>query len=135
MAQPAPKHLFLDYISPNPVVSLMRSLKHRHWPVASVLLGSGLLKVIIILSTGLFTPRFSTLPVANRVHMIDQFQFEAFNASKIDAAAVSLYTSLLHDQVSFPSGTNANFVAERFESSKNFPCKFVSIEEIRTFGP
>jgi hypothetical protein len=52
--QPAANGLLLDYISPNSVVAFHWSVKHRYGPVAAVLLGSFLIKILIVGSTGLF---------------------------------------------------------------------------------
>lgn len=125
-AQPASKNLFLDYTSPNPLSSFIRSLKHRHWPVALVLLGSLFLKIVIVLSTGLFVPHFGNLPISTRIEMVQQFEFESFNASTVDATTASLLTSLNLKEVDYPFGTNSEVVAERFRPYKNVPCTYIS---------
>ncbi|KAF1912691.1 hypothetical protein BDU57DRAFT_542503 [Ampelomyces quisqualis] len=113
--QPASKNLLLDYISRNPLSAFMSSVKHRHWPVSIVLLGSLLLKIVIVLSTGLLAPRFSNLPIATRMEMVEQFQFGSLDERNVDVTSASLYTSLLLKQVPFPPGTNTDFVAEKFQ--------------------
>jgi hypothetical protein len=124
--QPASKNLLLDYISSNPVLAFIRSIKNRHWPVTAALLGSILLKIVIVLSTGLFVPRFSNLPLSTRIEMVEQFQFQSFNASTVDATTASLLTGVQLKQVDYPFGTSAEYVAERFRPYGNIPCTCIS---------
>ncbi|KAE8413140.1 hypothetical protein BDV36DRAFT_39644 [Aspergillus pseudocaelatus] len=52
--RPASQSLLLDYVSDWNVVTLFRALKHCHWVVAIAVLGTLLLKLLTVASTGLF---------------------------------------------------------------------------------
>lgn len=116
--QTAENTLLLDYISPNPISTFVSSIKNRHWPVTAVLVGSTLLKIIILISTGLFLPQPSSPPRHVAFNMIEQFQLSNFNSSAVDDLAGSLYTGVHFSDVSYPSGTNASFAVEMFNSSR-----------------
>ncbi|KAE8374693.1 hypothetical protein BDV26DRAFT_295753 [Aspergillus bertholletiae] len=52
--RPASQSLLLDYVSDWNVITLFRALKHCHWVVAIAVLGTLLLKLLTVASTGLF---------------------------------------------------------------------------------
>jgi hypothetical protein len=117
--QPVAKSLLLDYISPNPMVSFFRSLKHLHWPVAAVLLGSFVIKVLIVVSTGLFILNPVTLPREVSLHMTERFEFPAsFNATNVDDKAGLVYSGVSLGQIEYLPGTDADYATELFNSSK-----------------
>jgi hypothetical protein len=115
----ASKNLFLDYISPHPVISFLSSLKRQHWPVSAVLLGSIFFKLSIVLSTGLFASLYSNIPIPVHVDMIEQFKLDGFNATTVDDTAGSIYTSLLLKQIDFPRGSNVQM--QTLQSSYSNP--------------
>lgn len=59
LAGPAPseKSILLDYISLTEPVTIKRALKHRHYSIATTVIGLFLLKIILTLSTTLFVVR------------------------------------------------------------------------------
>ncbi|KAE9966649.1 hypothetical protein BLS_006877 [Venturia inaequalis] len=66
--------LMLDYISPWNVTSLFKSLKFGHFGVTLVLLGSLLIKIVIIASTGLFSIRTKSISESyTHVRLMEQF--------------------------------------------------------------
>jgi hypothetical protein len=116
--QPATKSLFLDYISSNPAISFLRSLKNRHWPVAVVLLGSLLIKVLIVVSTGLFILNHVVRPQSIPGMMVEEFKVNYFNSSGTDDTAGLIYTGILLGEIDYPPGTNAEYAAELFNSTE-----------------
>jgi hypothetical protein len=121
--QPAANSLLLDYISPNPVAAFYRSIKHRHGPIAAVLLGSFLIKVLIVISTGLFMliPVIGQqlLPMVNT----ERLQFSGFNLSSVDDTAGLMYVGALLNDIDYLPGTNGEYAAELFNLSKPMKCK------------
>jgi hypothetical protein len=116
--QPAAKSLLLDYISPNSVVAFYRSVKHRHELIAAVLLSSFLIKVLIVISTGLFilNPTLSSqlLPMVKT----EELQFSKINSSNVDDIAGLVYIGALLNKIDYLPGTNAEYAAELFNSSE-----------------
>ncbi|KAH7392166.1 hypothetical protein DE146DRAFT_132725 [Phaeosphaeria sp. MPI-PUGE-AT-0046c] len=115
--QPATKTLLLDYVSSNPFVSFFRSLKHRHWPVTSVLIGSFLIKGLIVVSTGLFVLHPIVRPRDVTMDMTETFEFPPFNATDVDDSAGLMYAGPLLNEIAYLPGTNAEYAAALFNSS------------------
>jgi hypothetical protein len=122
--RPARRNLFLDHISPHPVLSFCSALKLQHWPVAAVLLASFALKALVVMSTGLLALQVVNEPTSIPVVLTSQIQERDFNASSVDFTAVSLYKSSLIDHSSYTQGTNAEFVVETFSPSVATPGEF-----------
>lgn len=115
--QTAERSLLLDYVSQNPISAFFSSLRKRHWPVATVLIGSGLLKVLIIISTGLFSLQPSSSPQEVPFNMVEQFQQSGFNSTAVDDVAGLLYAGVHFSEIGYPRGTNATFAVELFNTS------------------
>ncbi|KAL0257964.1 hypothetical protein SLS55_007132 [Diplodia seriata] len=58
---PAADTLLIDYIEPARPVSLYKSLKNAHWPVSIAIVGTLLLQLLTVTSTGLFQLQSETL--------------------------------------------------------------------------
>lgn len=108
--------LLLDYISPNPVSTFVKYVRKRHWPVTAALLGSVLLKLFIVASTGLFMLQSSSPPRHAPFSMVEQLQLSGFNSSNVDDVAALRYAGALVSETSYPPGTNASFAVEMFNS-------------------
>lgn len=77
--------LLLDYISPWNISSFFRSLKNGHLGVTLVLMGSLLIKIVIIASTGLFSIRTKVVDESySSVRLAEQFKGN-LNMSKTSA--------------------------------------------------
>jgi hypothetical protein len=125
--QPVMKSLLLDYISPNPMVSFFRSLKHHHWPVAAGLLGSFVIKVLIVVSTGLFILNPLSRPREVPMQMAERFEFPAnFNATNVDDKAGLVYSGVSLGQIEYLPGTNAEYAAEIFNTSTAIKSKILT---------
>jgi hypothetical protein len=132
--QPAAKSLLLDYISPNSMVAFYWSVKHRHGPVAAVLLGSFLIKVLIVVSTGLFMLNPVVLPQVLPMINTEQLQFSDFNSFSVDDTAGLMYVGALLDDMNYPPGTNGEYATELFNSSKTIQGKHsIMLEDSRLF--
>jgi hypothetical protein len=117
--QPAAKSLLMDYISPNPVVSFFSSLRHCHWPVAAALLGSFLIKALIIVSTGVFILRPVALPREVSMDLTERFDYPStFNATGVDDSAGLMYSGVLLNEIEYLPGTNADYATELFNTTQ-----------------
>ncbi|GAB1731874.1 hypothetical protein NU195Hw_Modified_347t1 [Hortaea werneckii] len=70
----AERSLLLDYLSPLHITSLVRAVRHRHYPVIASILGFATLKAIILLSTGLLV--LTPVQTANEVPVTLTTAFE-----------------------------------------------------------
>lgn len=119
--QPAENNLLLDYISPNPIISFYKSARHRHWPVTVALIGSFLLKALIIISTTLFSLQMLAVPIPQSLTMTEQLQFDRFNSATVDDLAASIYAGVAFKNLSYPPGTNSRSAVEMFNTSTRSP--------------
>jgi hypothetical protein len=122
--QPASNSLLLDYISPNPVVAFLHSFKNHHLPVTTALFASLLLKVLIVISTGLFALQPVLVPRSLSMGTMDQFQFSGFNASNVDDVAGLVYAGASSSEIDYLPGTNAEYAVELFNTSESVPGKY-----------
>lgn len=70
---PASENILLNYVSPWSIVSLFNSLFAGHFPVTIATIGGILLKVAIVVSTGLFTLEQRRLSYPMNLNLIDSF--------------------------------------------------------------
>src|SRR6266513_1534694 len=88
---PAKDTLFLDYISPWNVVALGSSLRAFHFPVVLAIGGSLLIKLLIVVSTGLFMLQSTLLDRENATLVASNaFNGSEFNNASIDARPYSM---------------------------------------------
>jgi hypothetical protein len=77
--------LFLDYLSPWNIITLVSSLASRHYAVSLAVLGSFLLKLLIIAATGLLTPESSAVGRPTSVELLTGFGRGTINLNAITA--------------------------------------------------
>ncbi|OCT46426.1 hypothetical protein CLCR_01041 [Cladophialophora carrionii] len=115
----ASQTILLDYISPMQASSLWTSLKNRHFIVAAGITGFILLKVITLISTGLFI----LTPTRTRQSSLDLIQTSRFDGSSFNASSfVTLndsslvYTAygILAAGLASPEGTSDILAYESF---------------------
>ena len=88
---PARNTLLLDYISPWVGSVLWTSLRRRNFPVFLSAAGSLLLKLLIVLSTGLFTLQSLTLAREDApLQLSNEFNGESFNHSMADVRPMAM---------------------------------------------
>lgn len=118
-AQPAEDGLLLDYISPIPLMAFFTSLRKCHWSVSAGLLGSFLLKILIVISTGLFSLQTVPVPLSVPFSMTEQFQVHDVSPATVDDVAAAAYAGVFFEGLSYTSGTNSRFAVEMFNTSHN----------------
>jgi hypothetical protein len=110
--------LLLDYISPDPVTIIIKSVRKGHWHVTAGLIGSLLLKLLMVISTGLFFVQSSSPPEHRSLTMTQPFDITGFNSSAVDDVAALIYAGVQFNNITYPPGTNASFVVETFNLTK-----------------
>lgn len=70
---PATSNLLLNYATPWTIASLFRSLSAGHYAVALGIYGSIMLKVLIIVSTGLLASEVKQFGLDAELRVVDQF--------------------------------------------------------------
>lgn len=120
---PAERTLLLDYITPLQFVALWRALKLKHATVASTISIFALIKVLTIISTGLFT--LDIVPfdkVPQTMKAITEFNSTGgLPAEKIDArAATAVYGAKTYN-MHLPNGTTDQYAYQLFEPALAAP--------------
>ncbi|KIW70606.1 hypothetical protein PV04_02862 [Phialophora macrospora] len=117
--QPAKNSLLLDYVTPLQVLSFWRSVKRRHFTVSLSIAIFVLIKVITVLSTGIFslqTVQRHDVPTSmalNNTYDGSTFQ----HAAAVDSRAA--YVAYGHRQynISLPIGTTDQYAVQGFAPS------------------
>lgn len=121
----ADKTLLLDYISPINFIAGVSALKAHHFAVALSVLGSLIIRILIIISTGLLVLQnqiiqhnFQPLKVS------DKFDASSFNASSVDTRSYLNVYGVAHLNQSFPRGTTHQYAFQSFNTSNQFVSKY-----------
>jgi hypothetical protein len=97
------------------VVSLFRSLSAGHFPVAAAVLAGLLLKVLIVLSTGLFVLQEEALTSPIQVRMVDRFNFAmAEDVQKNPVDPGFAFVAINEAQAALPPGVTSQYAASSF---------------------
>lgn len=117
--QPVGDSLLLDYVTPLQFLSLWRSLKRGHFNVSASIAVFILIKVITVLSTGIFSlqtvQRFGvpTSIALNNTFTSTNFQ----NATNVDSRAAYVAYGGAFYNISLPVGTSNQFAVQAFAPS------------------
>lgn len=116
---PAEQTLLLDYITDFQIVAFWQAIRRRHVTIASTILVFVLIKVLTVISTGLFSLEptdFDGIPQQMRVTTV--FDGSAgLPLDKIDSrAAVALYGHAQYKML-LPNGTSEHYAYQLFEPS------------------
>lgn len=111
--QIAKRSVLLDYVSPDLITALLRSLKRKDIQVVLALLGTILNKFLIILSTGLFTAanvNVALEPVATRGGR--SFSGSFLNSSMVSQKPVARVFGIETLNMSYSFGTTSTYATE-----------------------
>ncbi|KAF9895107.1 hypothetical protein FE257_000009 [Aspergillus nanangensis] len=127
--------VFLDYISSWEGYVLWSSLRKRHVPVALSVFGALLIKLLIVVSTGLFALRLVTV---HNFHaeflMLDKFGGGGFRQAVVDFGPFSTIYSIHKYGSDYPLGTTSQYAYQTFNtSSSNVTTNTTLIGEIDAF--
>ncbi|PNS20469.1 hypothetical protein CAC42_5919 [Sphaceloma murrayae] len=107
--------VLLDYLSPWDPQALILGINRKDWHVSLSILGSLVIRLLIVLSTGLFVLKYPAVPIPISLLATDDFSFAdlATNASY----DVTIGNNALRPPVyntSYPDGTNAMYASQSF---------------------
>lgn len=83
--------LFLDYVTSLNIVSLYRSLKRRHFPVALTILGDSIFRLLITFSSGLFRAELVAVTTEVKIVTLDHFDLGQIGYPNVVDTALSLW--------------------------------------------
>src|SRR6266498_856537 len=116
---PAKETLFLDYISPWNVVALGSSLRAFHFPVTLATAGSLLIRLLIVISTGLVMLQSTVLHHESATLVASNtFNGSGFSNASIDARPYSMVYAAQKLGSEYPFGTTDRYAYQTFNSSK-----------------
>ena len=115
----ADESVLLDYVSQNSGLALFRSLKRRHYAVTLCILGSILLKVLIVISTALVTSEEIRIP-RREAALTQAFAVpNNFSGSTVDTRPFLSMLGHITTQA-YPFGTAAEHAFQPFEAPSQY---------------
>lgn len=114
---PAQKGLLLDYVSSPLPKALVDALRAVHIPVATGILGTLVLRALIIASTGLLSLRNWTYPTQISLALRNEFNFTAIEMlydGKGPLDPASIVWTIKDHNLSYPIGTSSTATAQTF---------------------
>lgn len=122
----ADKTLLLDYISPINFIAGVSALKDRHFAVAISVLGSLVIRILIIISTGLLVLQNQIIQhKLQPLKVSDKFDASSFNASSVDTRSYLNVYGVAHLNQSFPRGTTHQYAFQSFNTSNQFVSTYI----------
>ncbi|KAI9927421.1 hypothetical protein MW887_003034 [Aspergillus wentii] len=115
--RPASQSLLLDYITPWNVISMFRSMKQKHWAVALSVLGSLLITLLTVFSTGLFmleSVRLENIPTTLKASA--QFSSSGYDSKMVDGVPVLSVAGIRQFNLSYPTGTTDKYAFSPFNA-------------------
>jgi hypothetical protein len=88
--QPVASSLLLDYITPNFLVVIWKSVRVRHFPVLTAAVGSLIILLTTVASTGLFSFQLEEVKLDTTISVSRFFDATGSNLSTVDALPVPL---------------------------------------------
>ncbi|KAJ5586241.1 hypothetical protein N7450_006028 [Penicillium hetheringtonii] len=128
--QPAEKSVLLDYISDLPPVAIWKSLKNKHFPVASSITCFLLLRLIIVFSTSLFL--LQDVQVQRQgipINIHEGFSTHNSKITTVGSQPYDILNGIIFDNVTYPMGTTENLTFQEF-STPSLPDKSIVIAPI-----
>jgi hypothetical protein len=119
--QSADQSLLLDYVSGNPLVVLSGAIWHRHVPVIASAIGSLIIVVVTVSSTGLFVLQPTLVREETMVSVLSSFDTAQANISAVDSFPVLAASSILSGNLSinYPPNTNIDYAVDTFRVQPN----------------
>ncbi|KAH0014302.1 hypothetical protein KCU78_g8740, partial [Aureobasidium melanogenum] len=114
--QTAKDSLLLDYVSPNPVIVLWKSLRAKHWPVVVTVLGSQLIILVTVISTGIFVLEPTLVQRKETPMAVRKFNNSNLNITIVNALPVLAVSGIMSGNISvaYPAYTNQFSAIEPF---------------------
>ncbi|KIV94088.1 hypothetical protein PV10_05244 [Exophiala mesophila] len=120
--QPANNSLLLDYVTPLQIVAFWKSLRNRHFVVASTILVFVLVKVITVASTGIFSlqavPKNNIATVMALNNTFDASDFQ--HAAAVDTRPAYIVYGHREYNNTLPIGTTDSYAVQIFAPNNGF---------------
>ena len=115
---PAATTVLLDYVSPMNILALFAAIRASHFFVALAIAGSLLVKLLTIVSTGLFTlrPEVISNPHAT-LSLTNKFDGSSLNIAEVNFRPVYTVYGMNTWNLTTPFGTADGFAVQTFNSS------------------
>lgn len=108
--------ILLDYLSPLLFISFLTALKRRHFLVTFTIIGFVLIKVLIILSTGLLVLQNIWMgPVNVKLQTSGKFDGNGYQALHVDASPALATLAIEHYGMDYPMFSSAQYAIQPFE--------------------
>ncbi|BAE54650.1 unnamed protein product [Aspergillus oryzae RIB40] len=127
----APTHA-METHGPNPKTGITEALKHCHWVVAIAVLGTLLLKLLTVASTGLFmlqNVHVSNVPTTLTAEAT--FSGTGYNSANIDSNAALIVVGNKFLDLPYPAGTTDKYAFSPFHGSDT-PSEINSTDKVDT---
>lgn len=123
------KHsILLNYTSSNTISSLVKSAKAGHTPVTVTILGTLLLRGLVIASTGLLSLQPQTMDDRTRLHTLNKFTFDTHDSEAIyNANLDNTLWAIKNYNASYPTWTSDEYAVQQFASSESCAAQFVNV--------
>lgn len=120
--QSARNSLLLDYITPFQVAALWKSVRNSHYNVSCTIVVFTLLKVITIVSTGIFSLRsVQRNDIPTTMALNNTFDGSSFSeGASVDSRAAYIISGNQQYNVSLPVGTKDIYATQSFHPSQGF---------------
>jgi hypothetical protein len=114
--QSADQSLLLDYVSGNVLIVLLGSIRHGHVAVITSAIGSLMIILITVFSTGLFVLQPTMMHKNTTISVLSVFDGSQFNTSAVDSFPVLAASSILSGNLSiaYPPDTNMDYAVASF---------------------
>jgi hypothetical protein len=114
--QSADQSLLLDYVSGDLLFVLKGAIRHRHVPVITSTVGSLIIILVTVLSTGLFVLQPTSMYENTTISVQSHFDGTRFKASTVDIFPVLAASSILSGNLSivYPPSTNKDYAVDHF---------------------
>lgn len=132
---PADKSLLLDYISPILPVTFFQACKNCHFPVVSTSLGSAILKLLIVASSGLLalqTVNVEDIPTPLMTSTI--FDGTGYNSSIVNPHPTWVVYGLAQKLLSNTQEMMDGYLMQSFNSTSTIPSGAVLSGEVDAFN-
>ena len=112
----ADRSFLLDYVSPFHLVALWRSLRNREWLISSTILSFILLKILTVVSTGLFSLELVPVEISGqKMILLRSFNGTNFLESDFDMRPAFVVYGIQNLNLSYPSGTTEQYAFTEFQ--------------------
>jgi hypothetical protein len=124
----ASETLLLDYVSLSQIATPWYSWNARHYPVLVATTSSWLIKLLIVLSTGLFFPRFESIAAENSLLTYNtKFDAAAWNRTTNLTVPAMFAFGMAPLRMTYPPGSTAEFAMPIYQVPTNVVGKLLRL--------